>query len=98
MLKLTLNLLHKVAIEVQSKRNIHPSWNYSLISPILKQSKDPKRCSSYRPISLLNPDYKMFKSILSERFRAFFHVLTVTSQVSFAIGKLKIILKEYYLY
>uniref|UniRef100_A0A8D0B6V3 Reverse transcriptase domain-containing protein n=1 Tax=Salvator merianae TaxID=96440 RepID=A0A8D0B6V3_SALMN len=42
--------------------NIPPSWNNSILLPIIKPGKPQE--NSYRPISLLNQDYKIFSSIL----------------------------------
>lgn len=43
------------------------SWREAIISVIHKQGKDSKECGSYRPISVLNVDYKLHTSILAKR-------------------------------
>lgn len=47
--------------------SLTPSMTEAAISVILKPDKDPKLCGSYRPISLLNVDAKLFSSILAAR-------------------------------
>ena len=44
-----------------------PSWREATISVIPKESKDLKECGSYRPISVLNQDYKIYAAILTKR-------------------------------
>lgn len=43
------------------------SWREAIISVILKEGKDEQECSSYRPISVLNQDYRLFTAILARR-------------------------------
>lgn len=42
-----------------------PSWREAVISSIPKESKDTLECGSYRPISVLNQDYKIFTPIFT---------------------------------
>ncbi len=42
-----------------------PTLNQASISLILKKNKDPLACSSYRPISLLNVDFKLLSKTLA---------------------------------
>ncbi len=59
------------------------SWRQAVISVIPKPGKDKINCSSYRPISVLNTDYRLFASILAKRFEDIIPDLISTDQTGF---------------
>uniref|UniRef100_A0A8C2KCI6 Reverse transcriptase domain-containing protein n=1 Tax=Cyprinus carpio TaxID=7962 RepID=A0A8C2KCI6_CYPCA len=59
-----LNDMYMQAIESQ---HLPDSLEQAMITLLLKPGKDPCLCGSYRPISLLNSDYKVFAKIIALR-------------------------------
>uniref|UniRef100_A0A3B1IK57 Reverse transcriptase domain-containing protein n=1 Tax=Astyanax mexicanus TaxID=7994 RepID=A0A3B1IK57_ASTMX len=57
------------------------------ISLLLKKDKDPTLCSSYRPISLLNVDFKILSKILAQRLQKVMPILITTDQTGFISGR-----------
>uniref|UniRef100_A0A8C5PG93 Reverse transcriptase domain-containing protein n=1 Tax=Leptobrachium leishanense TaxID=445787 RepID=A0A8C5PG93_9ANUR len=57
------------------------------ISLIPKEGKDAERCDSYRPISLLNCDLKLYAKILATRLTPYVPGLIHQDQVGFVAGR-----------
>uniref|UniRef100_A0A670K591 Reverse transcriptase domain-containing protein n=1 Tax=Podarcis muralis TaxID=64176 RepID=A0A670K591_PODMU len=64
-----LNPLQEVMNNILKEREIPETWKEALITLIPKQDTDLKQIKNYRPISLLNIDYKIFAGVLARRLK-----------------------------
>uniref|UniRef100_A0A3B3HW57 Reverse transcriptase domain-containing protein n=1 Tax=Oryzias latipes TaxID=8090 RepID=A0A3B3HW57_ORYLA len=69
--------------EAYSEGMLPQTLNQAIISLILKKEKDPLSCSSYRPISLLNVDFKILSKILSIRLETILPKIINPDQTGF---------------
>lgn len=73
--------------EFDSLEALPDSMNEAIIVLVPKSGKDPLDCSSYRPISLLNVDAKIFAKILANRLSQVIEDLVDINQTGFMPGK-----------
>lgn len=62
--------------------------NIALISLLMKKDKDPVDCSSYRPLSLLNADLKIYAKELGRCIRNHMPTLVNCDQTGFVKSRL----------
>uniref|UniRef100_A0A8C4X2W1 Reverse transcriptase domain-containing protein n=1 Tax=Erpetoichthys calabaricus TaxID=27687 RepID=A0A8C4X2W1_ERPCA len=60
-------LLLAIFTEARDNKILPQTFRQALITIFLKQNKDLLQCASYRPISLLNNDVKIFSKIIARR-------------------------------
>uniref|UniRef100_A0A803SPA4 Reverse transcriptase domain-containing protein n=1 Tax=Anolis carolinensis TaxID=28377 RepID=A0A803SPA4_ANOCA len=63
--------LQKIMNLIREVKNMPDSWKEALITVIHKENTDQEDIKNYRPISLLNVDYKIFSSIMADRLKNF---------------------------
>jgi hypothetical protein len=82
-----LILITRLLSEVWRFGKISNSWLLSHIRPIWKEGKPKDIPSSYRPISLLNTDYKVFTTIYNNRLQPTLSKNIPISQTGFIKGR-----------
>lgn len=66
-----MNKLQYLMNNAMLNEDIPKTWNLVSITLIPKENTDPTNVKSYRPILLLNLDYKVFAKILADRIKIF---------------------------
>lgn len=71
---------------VQQKRTPE-TWSEAFITLIYKEQQDPLLMKSYRPISLLNEDYKIYSKLWANRLKNFLVEFIAVNQAGFLPGR-----------
>lgn len=80
-------LTKTMAAILMGRATLPPSWWEATIVVIPKAGKDPQFCSEYRPISLLNTDYKVLTGLLGVRLNAYLNTWIKPDQAGFIRGR-----------
>lgn len=73
--------------DILISKQIPDSWQYADITLIPKEFLDLTSPKNYRPISLLNTDYKIYAKILAERIKKVLNEYISEDQVGFFPGR-----------
>lgn len=79
--------LHTLLSSFSSAGSASGSFLEALICLIPKENKDPRFCKNYRPISLVNIDYKIFSKSLATRLEPLLPLLLGKEQSGFVKGR-----------
>uniref|UniRef100_A0A803TDZ5 Reverse transcriptase domain-containing protein n=1 Tax=Anolis carolinensis TaxID=28377 RepID=A0A803TDZ5_ANOCA len=79
--------LKKIMNRILDNNEIPDSWKLATITMIHKEGQDPQNVKNYRPISLLNQDYKIFTCILADRLKEVLKVWIKEEQSGFLPGR-----------
>lgn len=80
-------LLLSVYNESLKRGSLPQTLTQASITVLLKSNKDPTKCSSYRPVSLLNVDAKILAKELARRLEKFLPKLISKEQTGFIKGR-----------
>lgn len=73
--------------EISESGEMPPTMREALIVAILKPGKPAHECSSFRPLSLLNVDTKLYGKVLANRLAPLVLKLASTEQAGFVPGR-----------
>ena len=79
--------LHKVFEEAIVEGSLSPSQRTGVITLLPKQGKDCKQLKNWRPITLLNIDYKIYTHIIKNRLKNTIPIIISKHQTGFQKGK-----------
>uniref|UniRef100_A0A670I215 Reverse transcriptase domain-containing protein n=1 Tax=Podarcis muralis TaxID=64176 RepID=A0A670I215_PODMU len=79
--------LMEVCNEIMEGKKAPESWKVAFITLIPKLETEKTQLRNYRPISLLNVDYKIFADILANRFKKVLNEVIHTDQTGFLPGR-----------
>lgn len=74
--------------EAVDKSSFNANINTAIITLLLKPNKDPAQYSSYRPLSLLNGDVKLYAKVLAMRLENYLSRLIHNDQTGFIKSRL----------
>uniref|UniRef100_A0A670IZE6 Reverse transcriptase domain-containing protein n=1 Tax=Podarcis muralis TaxID=64176 RepID=A0A670IZE6_PODMU len=82
-----LTPMQEVMNNILRERELPETWKEALITLIPKQDSDLLQTKNYRPISLLNIDYKIFAGILAKRLKSILRESIHRDQAGFLPGR-----------
>ena len=80
-------ILHKVFEESTKAGSLSPSQRTGIITLLPKQGKDTKYLKNWRPITLLNVDYKIYTHVIKNRLKNVIPIIISKHQTGFQKGK-----------
>lgn len=65
------------------QKKLHKSANYGIISLLPKKERDPRQIANWRPIMLLNTDYKILAKLLADRLKRILPIIIDKDQTGY---------------
>lgn len=81
------DILYKLFIDVQENETLSRSMKCGVINLIYKKKGDKRLLKNYRPISLLQVDYKIIARVMANRFKRVLPKLVSENQSCCVLGK-----------